>query len=40
MAAVYRENGDGLENPKLKLVQKRRVIIKKGKSVDLVVKMK
>ncbi|HUU00602.1 MAG TPA: protein kinase [Myxococcota bacterium] len=29
-----------LENPKLKLVQKRQVIIKKGKSVDLVVKMK
>ncbi len=28
------------ENPKLKLVQKRQVIIRKGKSADLVVKMK
>ena len=29
-----------LENPKLKLVKVQKVTIKKGKSVDLVVKMK
>jgi hypothetical protein len=29
-----------LENPKLKLVKVKKVTVKKGKSVDLVVKMK
>jgi hypothetical protein len=29
-----------LENPKLKLVKKQKVTIRKGKSVDLVVKMR